>query len=126
VGLDATVDSVQQAYYGTTRSLYDDLTEWNMISAEAQAGAEAAYAQAGADNVAGVVVATVAGVANLGVQSYAAYVKQTRERDIDYASVAFQSELQKADNKLTVNQARQQVDQIARERLANNLELTDN
>jgi hypothetical protein len=123
---NAAVETATNNYYGTTFPLYDDLIFWNLTAADAQAGADAIYAVAGSDNIGGIIAAGGAGAANVVVQTLAAKVAATRQRDIDYASVAFEASLQKADNALTINQARQQVGEVAREQYANTLEQTDN
>jgi hypothetical protein len=124
--LDAQVDAATNNYYNTTTPFYNDLITWTTASATAQATTDAIYSIADSDSIEGIVTAGVAGCANEVIQTIAANINSTRQRDIDYASMQFEASLQKADNALTLNQANQQVAEIARELYANDLELTDN
>jgi hypothetical protein len=123
---NTAVDNAEWDYYGTTSSVYDDLINWSARAADAEAGAEGAYAVASAQEVPQAIVAGIVADANVVVQTYATTIIQQRQRDIDYASIAFQSKLQKADNALTINQAQVQVGEILQEQYGNTLEQTDN
>jgi hypothetical protein len=129
-GLNSKVDQAAWTYQDRTGSAYDDLIAWNTASASAQSAAEAIYSIASMDLTAvvkgGPGVASIAGIVNTAIQAAAAHETTSRARDLDYAAIGFESELQKADNALTVNQARQQVGQIRRDQFAHTLEKTDN
>ena len=126
--MDETVDAAEEIYISTTRPMYKDLIEWNMYSDIAQATADGVYATAGVDplNAPGHLASVIATMANIPIQEVAALRTGGRQQDIDYASVGYQSALQKADNKLTINQALQGVGTVKREQLGNALESIDN
>ena len=124
--LDTQVDTAANNYYGRTGGAYDDIINWSGASAGIQAATEGTYALSQTSSLGGAIASVVATAVNVSVQGAAAAITETRQRDIDYASVAYQAELQHADNALTVNQARQQLTEAEAELHANTLELKDN
>ena len=128
--LDGKIDQAQQIYINKAKSAYADITISSAVAAGAQVAFDSATAIAGLDfknKVTGqAVVIGVAGALNLTAQVTASTIGNERARDIDFAAIAYQSAQQKADNALTVNQAKQELGAILREQHANTLETTDN
>lgn len=124
--LDGKVDTALQTYIATTKPAYEDIIITSAVAAATQVTFDSASGIAGAGTFVGGIVVGLAGVANGAAQVAASTIGNLRTRDIDYASVGFESELQHADNALTVNQAAEEVGAIKREQYANILETTDN
>lgn len=128
-GLDRKVDEAQNQYINTTSPIYTDLIIASSVSAAADAAyntiADAAAAATEGFGASSAVIA-VAGAANTIAQTATTVIIGERERDLDYAAIAYSSFQQKVDNALTVNQARQELGVALREQHSNTLETTDN
>lgn len=125
-GLDTKVDQAQQTYINATKPAYEDIIISSAVAAATQVAFDSASGIAGAGTFVGGIVVGAAGAANAAGQVAASVIGNQRMRDIDYASIGFESELQRADNALTVNQAQEEVGAVKREQYANILETTDN
>lgn len=114
------------AYKATTRPLYEVKLGWAAGAAASQGAYETwtestevgrAIVSGGAVNV----ITAIAGAANTAIQSAAAAEIIKQERDIDYAAIDFTLATESVDAALVVNQARQELEALKREQIANNM-----
>ena len=127
-GLNGKIQAAQLEYNTKVSNAYEKIGLQTGLAASTQSSFEATQTIAGLDTLKlgeAVVVAASSAINSVG-QISAAKENAAREAEIDIAAVNFESELQKADNALTVNQARQEVGAILREQHSIRLEMTDN
>lgn len=127
--LDDVVTAAELTYVNTAKPLFNTLALNNGLAAAGQAVADAALTGLSLDPANAIfsgggtaLAITAVGATNAAGQGYAAGQAVSLERQIDAAAKAYETELQRADNALTVSQAQDTLQDLLRERFGARIE----